>query len=126
MYLLDTNTIIYYLKAALPNKAMQFLHELVDNQPIISVITKIELLGFNTPNLNEQTITETFINESITFDLDETVVATTIALRKQQRIKLPDAIIAATAISYDLTLITHNTNDFIKIAELKILDPQLL
>ena len=43
MYLLDTNTIIYYLQAALPEKAMRQLHTIVDEQPLVSVITKIEL-----------------------------------------------------------------------------------
>jgi hypothetical protein len=42
MYLLDTNTIIYYLQASLPEKAMQQLHTIVDDQPLVSVITKIE------------------------------------------------------------------------------------
>ena len=126
MYLLDTNTIIYYLKAALPTKAMQLLHSIVDEQPMISVITKIELLGFNQPNLQIQSITETFINATLVFDLDETIVNTTIALRKQHKIKLPDAIIAATAIAYNLTLITHNTSDFERIPQLKLQDPQML
>ena len=126
MYLLDTNTIIYYLKAALPEKAMQFLHNVVDDQPIISVITKIELLGFNSINLDEQNITSTFINEAMIFALDENVVDATIYLRRQLRIKLPDAIIAATAITYDFTLITYNVSDFNKISTLKLLDPQLL
>lgn len=126
MYLLDTNTIIYYLQAALPEKAMQQLHTIVDEQPLISVITKIELLGFNKATAEEQTITETFINAALLFHLDDAVINQTIALRKQHRIKLPDAIIAATAIVYDLTLITRNTNDFDKIQELKCFDPSLL
>lgn len=126
MYLLDTNTIIYYLQAALPEKAMQQLHTIVDEQPLISVITKIELLGFNAAGIEEQTITGTFINAAILFNLDDAVINQTIALRKQHRIKLPDAIIAATAIVYNLTLITRNTNDFDKIQDFKCIDPALL
>ena len=126
MYLLDTNTIIYYLQAALPEKAMRQLHTIVDEQPLVSVITKIELLGFNAASIEEQTVTETFIGAALLFNLDDAVTNQTIALRKQYRIKLPDAIIAATAIVYDLTLITRNTNDFDKIPELKCIDPRLL
>ncbi len=126
MYLLDTNTIIYYLKAALPPKAMQLLHTVVDDQPIISVITKIELLGFNFTSPEEQLLTETFVNASLIFDLDEAIINQTTAIRKHNRIKLPDAIIAATALSYDLTIITRNTNDFDKLISLKLLNPHLL
>ena len=126
MYLLDTNTIIYYLKASLPQKSMQQMHTIVDEQPLVSVITKIELLGFAAFVNEEQNITETFINAALVLNLDDAVINQTIVLRKQQRIKLPDAIIAATAIVYGLTLITGNTGDFDKIHTLKTLNPNLL
>jgi predicted nucleic acid-binding protein len=51
------------------------------------------------------------------------VIAKTIELRKKYRIKLPDAIIAATAIVHELTLITRNTPDFKSINGLKLLSP---
>ena len=68
MYLLDTNAVIYYLKAALPPKAMNVLHNVVDEQPMVSVISKIELLGFNAINSQEQSVTETFINGALVFE----------------------------------------------------------
>jgi predicted nucleic acid-binding protein len=37
--------------------------------------------------------------------------------------KLPDAIIAATALVYDLTLITRNTSDFKNMEGLKVINP---
>jgi predicted nucleic acid-binding protein len=126
MYLLDTNTIIYYLQASLPEKAMQQLHTIVDDQPLVSVITKIELLGFNTTTIEEQTITETFINSSFVFNLDDAVINQTIDLRKQNKIKLPDAIVAATAIVYNPILVTRNISDFDKIPVLKCQDPNIL
>jgi hypothetical protein len=90
------------------------------------VITKIELLGFNGATIEEQNVTETFIDAALVFSLNDAVINKTIALRKQLRIKLPDAIIAATAIVYDLTVITRNTGDFDKIPALKYVDPNLL
>ncbi len=47
MFLIDTNTIIYYLKGGLFSNGMKMIGDIADNQPSISVITKIELLGFN-------------------------------------------------------------------------------
>ncbi|MEL7532264.1 MAG: type II toxin-antitoxin system VapC family toxin, partial [Bacteroidota bacterium] len=54
--------------------------------------------------------------------LTEDIVQKTIMLRKQYRIKLPDAIIAATALHYDLQLITRNFDDFKQIKGLTYLD----
>ena len=90
MFLLDTNTVIYYLKASLPTNAMQVLGNIIDDQPAISVISKIELLCFNTPNINEQNITNKFVEASLIFNLDDDIINQTIALRKQYKIKLPD------------------------------------
>jgi predicted nucleic acid-binding protein len=85
-----------------------------------------ELLGFNTATAEEQILTETFINAALIFNLDDEIIKQTIELRKKIKIKLPDAIIAATAIAHDLTIITRNTNDFNKIPALKYIDPNLL
>ena len=126
MFLLDTNTIIYYLKGGFSSNGMKMIGGVVDNQPSISIITKIELLGFNAPNAKEQEFTKKFVKACYIFNLNETVIDQTIVLRKQYKIKIPDAVIAATAMVYSLTLITHNTGDFNKIANLKCTDPHSL
>ena len=90
------------------------------------MITKIELLVFTAPNKDEQDITTLFIQEADILNLDEEIVAHTIAIRKQYKTKLPDAIIAATAIVHNLTLLTRNTADFAKIPNLVLIDPYLL
>jgi len=55
--------------------------------------------------------------------LDEPVIQQTILLRQQRRIKLPDAIIAATALAHGLPLITRNTADFQGILGLLVVNP---
>ena len=55
--------------------------------------------------------------------LEQPIKEKTAELRKMYKIKLPDAIIAATALVYDLTLITRNTNDFRHIEFLQMIDP---
>jgi predicted nucleic acid-binding protein len=47
MYLLDTNTVINYLDNSIPASAILFLNKIVDDACNISIITKIETLGYN-------------------------------------------------------------------------------
>lgn len=104
-YLWDTNTVIYYLQQQFPPSAEKFIDSILpDSQPAISVITEIELLCWKTAT-----------EKDIKFKTAE--------LRKAYKIKLPDAIIAATALVYDLTLITRNVSDFKNIDELNVINP---
>lgn len=82
-YLLDTNAVINYLDASLPFAGMQLLNTVVDDEPIISVVTKIETLGFNFKVVEEEAIIETFINGSTILDLNNDIVNKTIAIRKK-------------------------------------------
>ncbi len=66
---------------------------------------------------------EDFIAATTILPLDEPVVQQTIQLRQQHRIKLPDAIIAATALVHGLPLLTRNVADFQRVAGLVIMDP---
>jgi len=70
---------------------------------------------------------EEFVTLATIIPLDKTVASKTIELRRKHRkLKLGDAIIAATAILYQLTLITNNTKDFVNIKNLKIIDPHTI
>lgn len=51
------------------------------------------------------------------------MVAAVIDIRSTIAIKLPDAIIAVSALTENLPLLTRNTGDFKRIAGLKIIDP---
>jgi predicted nucleic acid-binding protein len=123
MYLLDTNTVINYLDNSIPASAILFLNKIVDDACNISIITKIETLGYNFKYNEEKNMMEYFISASIIYELNETVVNATIAIRKAHKIKLPDAIIAATALVYNLSLITRNTSDFKNITGIKVVNP---
>jgi predicted nucleic acid-binding protein len=121
-YLLDSNVIIGYLAAKIPQVNMKIVSEMIDQIPNISVISQIEMLRFNDTPENE-VILENFINASIIYPLSNSVVKRTIELCKHSKIKLPDAIIAATAITEGFTLVTRNTSDFNKISNLELFDP---
>ncbi len=123
-YLLDTNTAIYILNDALPPKASDFLKAaLNETGSYISVITKIELLGWQSDTLKQLNDVADFVQDSEILLLSDVVVDKTIELRRKFKIKLPDAVIAATAIVHDLTLISRNDDDFRKVPELKYLNP---
>ena len=117
-YLLDTNVVLDFMGKKLPAKFQLFLSEIIDNEINISVINKIELLGFF---FVEQTLID-FVSFSEVYPINDETIDKTIDLRKRYKIKLPDAVIAATAIINDFTLITHNIKDFRKITELQIID----
>jgi len=121
-YLLDSNVIIGYLAGRIPSSGMDILSEIVSNRPNISVISQIEVLRFNDTPENEAVL-EKFINMSKVYPLSNNVVERTIKLCKQIKIKLPDAVIAATALLEGLTLVTRNIRDFNKIPDLLLLNP---
>ena len=121
-YLLDTNTVIDFSAQKLPDKANKKLSFIIDSSPQISIINKIELLSFS--NVSRQTVL--FTEHALIIPLDDNIVAKTINIRKQYKIKLPDAIIAATALAFNLTLVTHNIVDFKNIKGLKLIDSYVI
>jgi predicted nucleic acid-binding protein len=123
-YLWDTNTAIYYLQQQFPPAAEKFIDDLLkDGQPVISAITEIELLCWKTATDKDLELLHNFINDALVIELEQDIKIKTADIRKAHRIKLPDAIIAATALIYDFTLVTRNTDDFKNIEGIKLVDP---
>lgn len=118
-YLLDTNAIIDFSAKRLSHKGHEFIADVIDGSPQISVINKIELLGFI--DVPQQIVN--FIDAVFVINLTDEIVTQTIALRKKYKIKLPDAIIAATSLTFNLILVTNNLNDFKNIQGLELLNP---
>ncbi|NOX85767.1 MAG: type II toxin-antitoxin system VapC family toxin [Chlorobi bacterium] len=123
-YIWDTNTVIYYLQQQFPPKGEKFIDNIIlGNVPVISVITEVELLCWKTTSEKDLQILRGFIEECRVLELDTPVKYKTAEIRKHFKLKLPDAIIAATATLYDLELITRNVKDFKKIEGLTIINP---
>ena len=118
-FLIDSNVVIDYLNGTLPSSGMNFMNRVVDDLTLLSVVTKIEVLGFPTSN---QLLVD-FVDAAMILNLNSNVVNKTISIKKIHQIKLGDAIIAATAIVNSLTLVTRNVADFIKIVNLRVLNP---
>lgn len=117
-FLADSNIIIYAITGK-HNAAIEFISETF---PSVSVITKMEVLGYH--NLDRTQFDE-FLNffEIINvIPLTNPIVNKTIEIRKYRKIKLANAIIAATAIVSNLTLVTANLEDFKNIPGLSVLN----
>ena len=121
-YLIDSNVVVDYLNKKFDAIQMVFMNEIIDKIPNLSVISKIEVLSFNA-NEEYTNLLADFINDAIIIDLTTDIVNRTILLRKKYKIKVPDAIIAATALVFDYTIITNNEKDFANIKSLKVLNP---
>ena len=124
-YLADSNTIIDYIANKMPDKALLVLDGYFNDNLVISIISKIEVLGFN-GEVSELKRLSDFIGLANIFFVDDAIANKTIELCKTHKIKTPDAIIAATALVYNLTLITRITTDFKNIEGLITVNPHQL
>ncbi|MBC7388966.1 MAG: type II toxin-antitoxin system VapC family toxin [Opitutaceae bacterium] len=124
MYLLDTNVIIDYCNSKLPIQARVYIEKL---EPAISFITVIELFAGIGISKEEKTILEKFVELSLVYDkIGSDIIDTTIKIRIKSKAKLPDCIIAATAIVHNLVLLTRNVDDFKNIEGLHVINPHIL
>jgi len=125
-YLIDTCAIVKYLDNLLPPEAISFMDSLVDDDSKVSFITQIELLVWNPPIPEDIRIREEFLKGSEIHYINAEIINEAIHIRKTTNIKLPDAVIAATAIQKDFILLSTNDNDFKKVVPmgLKLLNPE--
>ena len=100
-YLLDTNIILYILAG--DRTIAEYLHL---KKLYASIISEIELLGFKRLTKKEEAEISDFLSQFRIIYIDDSIKREAVALRKQYQLKLPDCIIAATAISLNLTFIT--------------------
>jgi predicted nucleic acid-binding protein len=102
-FLLDTNAILYILAG--DQTLADFLFE---KELVISIITKMELLSYKNITPQERQTIKNFISDFTIVNIDEKIKLNTIEVKKTSNMKLPDSIIAATAISLKLPLITSD------------------
>ena len=121
-YLIDTNVVSDYFSASLPATGLLFMDSVIDVIPNLSVITQIELLCWKTDIAKEQAVKD-FISDSEILEITPNVISHCVNIRRDKKVKTPDAIIAATAIANDYTLISNNDKDFKSIQGLKYINP---
>ncbi len=123
-YLIDSSAVIKYLNETLPVEAIRFMDELVEQECVISFVSEIELQVWQPPNSSDLAIYAAFVAGSTILGISSPLISEAIRIRRTYTIKLPDALIAATAIVNDRTLIADNDKDFTKITTLNYLNPR--
>jgi predicted nucleic acid-binding protein len=115
LIVLDTNIALYYLGGRLTTPLPNGLYH-------VSIITEMELLSY--PNLSqaEEQQIQSFLSQLLIVNIDGPIKNIAIALRKQYRLKLPDAIVAATAQSLNALLLSNDK----KLSNITTLKTQLL
>lgn len=100
-FVLDTNVILYFLGG-----------RLADPIPVgayaISVISELELLAYPGLVSSEEQRVRDFLADVPVTDLTQSVKHHAVDLRKRFGLKLPDAIVAATALALDAVLLTND------------------
>jgi predicted nucleic acid-binding protein len=123
-WLLDSNVLIDAL-AGLPHgvRVLQEARKRPEVSVIYAAITRIEVLGF--PNLSEQeeAAVRRLLNEFEEVAISNAVVERTIQIRKRLRIKIPDALVAASADTAQAVVVTRNTSDFQRVPGLTVVHP---
>lgn len=122
-FLIDTNVFIDLMSGRFSEPIRKELHLIMSSSFFISVVNKIEILGFQHLDPQEETLFNSIINSSKMIYVHDGVIEETILLRKTLRMKLADAIIAASCISVNAVLLTTNTTDFKKISNLRVVNP---
>ena len=107
---LDTNAVLYFLGGRLAQ-------DLPQADFYVSVITEMELLSYPLLKSDEEAEIYSFLSDVSIVILSQEIKQSAIALRRQYRVKLPDAVVAATAQHLKAELFTN---------DLKMLDIPLL
>ncbi len=117
--ILDSNILIYSIK---PEYAYLLTYlESQKQRSSISLISKLEVLGFYNLKLPEKAKLERLINSTNQLQVSPEVIAEAIRLRQQRRRSLGDSIIAATALLYKLPVLTNNTADFLDVEGIEVI-----
>ncbi len=113
-FLADTNFLIYL------QEGKEFVEPFLIYDFAVSFISEIELLGFKNLTKQDEIALKKLLNDSFIINFNEDIKQQTIRLKQKYSIKLPDAIIASTAIFYKIPLITSDKG-FGKITEIELI-----
>jgi toxin FitB len=117
--LLDSNILIY--AANEPPSEIEAM--VTSGENAVPSVVQIEVYGFSGLKAEEKAALDVLFRRLTVHPLDTAIIERSIALRQQRKIGLADAIIAATALVHDLSLVTANIGDFKHVAGLRLVNP---
>ena len=121
MFTLDTNILIYY--AAGDEHVASFLRDNGNKIFYIPTIVIAEFLSHPLMDERTQALFRLFLSQTTAIGLDTALAERAAIIRRVHKLKLADAVIAATALFTGSTLITRNEKDFRKVLGLGIINP---
>lgn len=113
-FLADTNFLIF------TSQGNSIVEPFLDYNIGISFISEMELLGVFSISKIQKSNVQNIINECFVIDMNTEIKKYAIQIKQKYKIKLPDAIIAATAIQYNIPFITADA-DFKVVKELNLI-----
>jgi predicted nucleic acid-binding protein len=117
--LIDSNIIIYAAKA----EHADLRTFIAEHTPAVSAISYVEVLGYHRLTEEERQHFEAFFAAAPVLSLSKEVLDQAVKLRQLRKITLGDALVAATALVHNFTLVTRNAKDFDWISNLSVLNP---
>ena len=117
--ILDSNVLIYAVEPQYVNLRTYLTEQ--DELPFISIITKLEVLGFHKLRPEHKIDLERLFAISFVLPINETIIAEAIRLRQQRKRSLADSIIAATGLIHNQPILTNNVADFADIDGLQVI-----
>lgn len=119
MFLLDSNILIYSAQSEFP-----FIQLWVESkEATVSVIFKIEILGFDKLIEAEKRYFEQLFKTFEVPSINDQIVERIIELKQTRKITLGDAIIVSTALYHNAQLVTRNIKNFDWISNLDVVNP---
>jgi len=112
-FIADTNFLIYL------HEGNKIIEPFLEYDFGVSFISEIELLGFHGLSKSEETKLTSLLSDCFLIEWNSKIKEQTIQLKRKYSIKLPDAIIAATGLVYNIPLVTADKG-FSKITELDL------
>jgi len=103
-FLADTNIILYLLEGN------PCIRPFINSKLAVSVVSEIELLGWHKIKRQESQIVKELLDNCFVIELLPSIKEIAIELKQKQKIKLPDAVIAATSIYLQIPLLTADKN----------------
>lgn len=121
-FLLDTNAVLGFLNGNEKISAF-FEKKLMQSNLHVSQITRMELLGYTNITSQEEMNLKKFLSYVQILPINDAVCNQAICLRQEKKMKLPDALIAATTICFNLVLVTCDSGLLNKSAHFRSINP---